>query len=103
MRRNEGKNVLLSGNEVLNTVFNAIKNLDNSHGVTAEEIVKYVSKNTKALTAFDRPFDKSHAVEMTQILKDLIKSEFIFECIPDFETLPKTPKRYKVWNKNEND
>lgn len=76
--------------ERLNDVLWAIEKMADARGVTKEEIGKYLLL---------KHVDSS---QLDEALKDLIKSEFIFECIPDFEALPKTPKRYKLWVKDEN-
>lgn len=67
-----------------NDVLGVIKKIDRGHGVTRDQISGYLFLTLADLS------------QLKAALKDLVKSESIFECIPDFKTLPKTPKRYKV-------
>jgi len=67
-----------------NDVLWAIEKMDSSHGVTKEEIGKHLLL---------QPID---SIQLDETLKHLVESESVYECSPDFPTLPKTPKRYKV-------
>ncbi len=77
-------------------VFDAVRRMDRVQGESTEEIGRFL-------------FHSQNPLKLPQIeegLKNLIESELIVECVPYFKTLPKTPKRYKVWynkrwNKNE--